>query len=277
MSEHKVSLALAFLESRPESAARLLELDGIDAVADFFVSIPQAYAVPVFKHMIPQYAARLCQRLEKDLMIGILSQMEIKQVAAILRFVEKKQRIAWTKSLPTRIQIGCALLLNYDQDMVGAWVTPHVPIIPFDCTTEEALQYVRLGSEYAPNDFVFAVGSDGILKGKIRLTALLRATSPVPVNAIADTKYQTITARLPILTAAENEDWKSFDSIPVQDRNHKFIGIIRHVDLRRAIDMLTAKQAVDPTNPISVDQVYGTTLLEVFQSMKELVKSDLPK
>ena len=58
MSLQKISLTLAFIESRPEVAARLLEQHVPEEVATFISEIPHTYTIPLLKYALPSRSAR---------------------------------------------------------------------------------------------------------------------------------------------------------------------------------------------------------------------------
>lgn len=276
MSEEKISLALTFLQSYPELAASILEKHEISDVAAFMAEIPPSYATPVLQYMLPQHTARLCNLLERATALVILSRLEVGQVAAIFRYYEKQHRNELLEELPTKTKLGCALLLKYSRDLVGAWITPHIATIPYDYLVEEALNYIQSTPDLIHTDNVFTVNRDRRLEGRIRLTDLLRASPKQSVISLARQKCHTLTARMQIRHAADDKEWKIQDVIPVLNRNQKFIGVLRHVDLRNSLDALETKIArqEDQNSLSNMVQVYGDSLLALFDSLKEMVASD---
>lgn len=272
MSDNKISLALTFLDEQPEAVAGILEQHPVKEVAAFLGAVPQAQAGPVVRKMLPQYTAHLCQHMPKDFIAGVLSRFEINQVTAILRYMDKKQRSELLNQLPTKIQVGCALLLNYSRNMTGAWTTPHVVTMHDDSIVDDVLHRLRTHEDHVHMDYAFVIDRERTLKGRVLLAELLRSGPDLPISAVMQTACQTLSSRMTILKAAEHKDWETYDIIPVVDRNHRFIGALRHMDLRKALDWLEAEQKEEPIEATGIHQVYGHTLLELFRSMKDFVQ-----
>ena len=277
MSEKKITLALAFLQQHPDSAAAILEQHEIPSVATFLSGIPHSYSAPVLQQMLPHYAVRVCETLTRELAVNILSYLEMGQIAAILRYLDKDRRQTLLQDLPSKTQIGCSLLLNYSNEVVGAWITPQMATIPHDCSAGEALNFLKVSPDVVHTDFIYAVTRDRNLKGRIPLVDLLKATVNTPLSNLTKSCKETLSARTRIQQAATHGDWKKFHEIPVINRNQKFIGVLRQIELRKALDHLAPE--TDSKSPIhsinSVGKIYGESLLALFDSMKQIVEADI--
>lgn len=276
MSEDKISLALAFLKARPESAAATLEQHDIEDVAHFLTDIPHSYAAAVIQHLLPHYAARVCKLLSQDSVKGIFSSLGIGHIAAILRYYNKSRRTEFLNELPLQTQLGCSMLLNYSQDLAGAWLTPQIAAIPQDYTAKEALHYLKSTPDLVHTDFIFTLTRDRELKGRIRLVDVLKAKQDTPVKMLAQPRGHTLSARSRLTMVANHEDWKKFHEIPVLNRNQKFVGVLRHIELRKGLDALAPElEAQSPVSPLTrVGKVYVDVFLALFVSMKHIAKTD---
>ncbi len=139
MATQQNDLALAFLQSQPGPAARILEQQPLESVAAFLKEVPPKRAAPVLAKMLPQYTARLLEEVGPEISAGFLLEMELNLVAAILRYSDQDDRRQMLGLLPEKASIGCRLLLHYSQESVGAWMMTQISILPGDCTVEEAL------------------------------------------------------------------------------------------------------------------------------------------
>jgi Mg/Co/Ni transporter MgtE len=277
MSSSKISLALAFVKSHPESVAKILEQHDSKAVAAFIIDIPHSYASPVLHAMLPQQSAQLCKLLKPTAIAGILMHLPATRIVAILRHVSKEQRAAIVLELPTKVQISCALLLAYSTEMVGAWMTPHMFVVPYECTAAEAIAYTKNGNQHAYTDCVFAVDRDGLLKGRIRLTKLLAANADTYVSSIVEACSHTLKARSLIYPISKHAEWGYEEAIPVLNKDARLIGVLRHVDLRRyqakpADNVGTQTEDLPITGLV---QIYGHCLKALITSMKGCVETDI--
>ncbi|MGZ0655391.1 magnesium transporter MgtE N-terminal domain-containing protein [Coraliomargarita sp. W4R72] len=278
MSEPKISLALAFIKTHPESVAKILEQHDPKDVAEFIADIPRSYASPVIQAMLPLQSARFCRRLDPESVAGLLRHLPASRIVAILRQIKKESRAAIIRELPTKVEISCTLLLNYSTEMVGAWMTPHVITIPYECTASEAITYVKAADVYAYTDYVFAVERDGQLKGRIRMTELLLASPNTYLSAITEPCSFTVTGRSLIYPLSKHSEWNAMEALPVLNKHAQLIGVLRHVELRKYLDKPLSDGAAynsDDGPLIGIFQIYGHCLKSLIHSMKDCIESDI--
>lgn len=272
MTNKKIDLALAFLESQPAVAAYVLEQQSMEEVASFFNDIPHTYAAPVLEKMLPQYTAKLCLLLEPTLCAGVLAQMEISLAAAILRHSSQEMRKKILILLPEKTKIACKLLLNYSEDSVGAWMVAHVATLPNDCTAGDALK--RLASEEASvdSDAIYVVDRERHLQGLISSAALLRANPDTSITSVMQKKPAILQGRASLFSIKNHDGWTSYDTLPVMNRTNQLVGMLRHVDLRKGLDQITTTihtpHGGDPITNIC--EVYGGSLLALFNTIGEM-------
>ena len=278
MSESKISLAIAFIQSHPDSVAKILEQHDSKDVADFLAGIPHPLASPVLQAMLPQQSAHLCKLLDAGKVAGMLMHLPSSRIVAILRHVGKQKRAAIIAELPAKVEISCALLLNYSTEMVGAWMTPHILTVPHESTASEAIAYTKTGNAHAYTDYVFAVERDSQLKGRIPLTKLLAASPNTYVSALTEECRFTITALSLIYSLSKNAEWDDEEAIPVLNKNTQLVGVLRHIDLRKYLD----KPFDQSSNLKSEDapltglvQIYGHCLKTLMVSMKDCIETDI--
>lgn len=278
MSKPKISLALAFIKAHPDSVAKILEQHGSKDVAEFIADIPHAHASPVLQAMLPQQSAQLCKLLSVEVVAGMLMHLPSSRIVAILRHVKKEQRTAIIQELPTKVEISCALLLNYSTEMVGAWMTPHILTVPYECTASEAIAYTKTGDTHAYADYIFAVERDGQLKGRIRLTNLLAANSNTYVSSMTEECSHTITARSLIYSLSKHAEWGNEEAIPVLNKDTRLVGVLRHVDLRKYQDKPFDRDIGingEDTPITGLVQIYGHCLKALMHSMKSCIETDI--
>ena len=105
MTDQKIDLALAFLQSHPDAAAGILEQQPLEQVVAFIQTIPHTHAALVLEKMLPHYTARLCNALDPITCAGFLSTMPASLVAAILRCCGKKVRKKILEHLPEKTKL----------------------------------------------------------------------------------------------------------------------------------------------------------------------------
>ncbi len=266
MSAQKIDLALAFLQSRPDSAAAVLEQQPAENVAAFLCDVPGSQAAAVLKRMLPQYIAAVCRQLEPSVSARFLSEMDTGLVAAVLRRFDSALSRAVLERLPERIKMACRLLLRYSADAVGAWMVVDIMTLPVDCTAAEACTRLASGQGLLDSDAVHVVDRDGRLQGVIGITRLLSAAPDTAILSIATKNPEALSGRAALLSVVDHPVWVQKDTVAVLNRKQQIVGMLRHVDLRRGLDEVSGTRAWPGSSDALAGflDVYGTSLLALF-------------
>jgi len=276
MVNHKIDLALAFLQSQPGSAAAVLEQQPVDYVSEFLKDVPYTHAAAVLRKMLPQYVARICNNLDPAVSASFLSAMEVSQVAAIMRHSDKGLNKEILELLPERTKIACKLLLTYAENVVGAWMEVNITTLPDDCTVEDALSRLASEDTIINSDAVHVVDRERKLQGLVGVANLLRTSSNTPITKVMEKKCDAISGRTALMTAANHPVWAHQDTVAVINRNNQMVGVLRHTDLRKGLDgissTITASSGNDPLTGIY--EVYGRSLLALFSTISEAASAN---
>lgn len=279
MVDQESTLAIAFIRNHPAAAARTLERHDLAQVAEFISSLPRSCAAQLVPRLLPQYLGRLCGYLETSSIVELLAEQELSFVAAVMRYLAPEVRDRVLAGLSPKRRTACNLLLSFTDDTVGAWQTPLVATVPDDCQVSEALHHIRVAGELLHSDYVFIVDRERFLRARVRNVELLRAVPDLPIMEIAETGLHALPGRLSLYRAAEHPDWAGVDVMPVINRRQQFIGIIRHVDLRKGLEQLSAgalgSQAREPISGLL--EVYGDAMLALFNSFGDTFDSGTRK
>ena len=280
MSLQKISLSLAFIESRPEVAARLLEQHNPEEIATFIEEIPHTYTIPLLKYALPSRSARWLAALSVENSTGLLSRLPVTQCVANLRFFSKTQRKNILQKMPTGMQVSCKLLLSYSEDMVGAWMSPYVLTIPHDVTGVEALNYIK-SENNPPSGIAYVIDRNRQLQGQILITQLLATDSNIPVDSLMTPSPRPLNSRSLVRQALERSEWGRHEALPVVNKSQQLIGVLRHLDLRRSLEV-DISAPVNLPNPSSSSppftgliKVYMHSLNTLGQILKNCIKTDL--
>lgn len=272
MSEHNISLALAFLEAQPEEAAGVLEMHELDDVAAFFANVPYTYAGPVLEKMLPRFAARLCYKLKPEISAGFLSQMKISLATSILRHASADVRKNIFEQLPEKTTVACKLFLTYAEDMVGAWMDTQIVMMPDDINVEQAK--ARLKADNLDNDIemIYVVDRERNLIGSVGAYQLLKEKPSTALSAIMMHNSFVLHGRSSLLSIKKHEGWDTTDVLPVYDRNNHLIGTLRHLDLRKGLNQLskTIRSKHKSGAMSEIGNAYGKSLLALLNSASEI-------
>ena len=277
MTEQPANLALTFLESHPAAAARILEQRPVREVASFLAWTPPDYAAPVLQRMAPQVIARLCRQLDTSTAAALLRPLDTGLVTAVLRNLKPKLREGLLQEFSMARRGACQLLLRYSENTVGAWMTPEVITVADDTRAAEALAGLTNADSRDQTGFLFVVGRDRALRGRLHYAQLLRASEGQPVTGLLEASTRALPGMISIRQAAAHPDWSDYDVLPVVDRKHRFIGALRHSDLRRALAQIQVRHETrvgeDPLSGL-ID-VYGHCLLALFDTLGDFSDPDV--
>lgn len=276
MEERKISLALAFLRERPKSAASTLEQHDVRDVVEFLESIPVSYGSTVLECMIPHFAARICKTISPTVATSMLATLEPNQVANILRYSDKQKRQDVLQALPAKSKRTCKLLLSFSQNSIGAWISPSPDTIPLDYDVEQVLEYLKKLPAKSDSAYLYVLDRENLLVGRIHYTDILKSPPSKKIETLLEPNCPSLHGRTQVNHAAEDALWESADALPVVNQKGHFVGIMRHLDLRKALAFLSAKNATQSADPILDNNIvaYGGALLACFHAMGDMVETD---
>lgn len=271
MAERKIDLAVSFIQSHPNDAARIAEHLEPEAVASLLHRLPTEPAALLLQSMLPQYTARVTAQLDSSRAAELLPRMDQGLVVVVLRHLGRRVRRNLLESMPARSQATSALLLNYAPDTVGAWMNVQEFTLPEDCTAGEALERLSAEPGSSRSAPLFVLGRDLRVRGVVQVGELLRAAATNPILSLAESPPPALLGRATLLSVQDHRAWESADVVPVLNRNHQFIGTLSHARLRRGLaetsNVLPEPAGHDAISGIS--EVYGGTLFALFESLGE--------
>ena len=236
-------LTLTYLDAHPGDAARVLERMSAQDCAALLARVPARVAAPVLAAMLPTAAARQLAALEDAPAMALLAALGPQPAVTILRYVAEPRRLRLLEGLPTATALTSRLLLDYQEDAVGAWTDPEVTALLPETRVDEALERVRNGDALHV-ERVYVVNAEQKLLGMLDLATLLRAPAS---SRIADLSLRTstvIAANTPLAGAARHRGWGGSATMVVVDRSGHLIGVLRREALMRALARNPSTQAV---------------------------------
>jgi len=267
-------LTLAFLETHPDDAARVLErLDPVQA-ATLFDTLPARLAAPVLARMLSAYAARILTQMSDERATGLVRRLNTQAGAAVLRHLPGPQQRYLLKQLPTASSVAYRLLLAYPEDSVGALADLQVPAYTPESGAKEVLARLR-HSTWNHSDFLYVVDPDKRLKGSVRLADLLHADGATSLSQIMSTPVPTLSALATLLSTAEHPGWNDYHALPVVDRHAHFVGALRHTALMQALAHLRV-QAPDTAAVTGLLETLGGAYWFAVSNLLQVAVSALP-
>lgn len=234
-------LSYAYLDAHPAEAARVLERLTTTDCAAFFAATPTRLAVPVLRQMLPLIAARCLERLDDETASGLLRGVGPQAGAAMLRHVPEARRAPLLGQLATTAAIAFRLLLSYSADTVGGWMDPHALAVPAEATVREALEHVRRADAKTAGE-LYVLDNDQRLGGAVALPELLRADTDHRLGGIARPAPHALPARAPLTAVRNHRGWEEHRALPVVERGERFVGVLSHGVMMRALARDTGRQ-----------------------------------
>lgn len=227
-------LTLAYLESRPASAAKVLEdLDAGDAAA-FLGDVPARLAAPVVAEMVPWSAAGCLELLSPDTAAATLRNMPYQTGTSILRLIPKDRFDAILESLPQRLARDFRRSLGYPRGTVGAWMDHTVPTFSEGDSVADGIRYAKRRRGRI-DSHIFVVGERGRFAGAVSVSDLLRHDPKTPLSQILDRDVRALSNRAMLAAVSNQPDWDSYPMLPVVGRRNNVLGALGRKTLRRGL------------------------------------------
>jgi magnesium transporter len=233
----RMSLARAFAAGYPMEAAAALEPRSAEEVAQVFHAIPPETAASVLFRMAPGPAANTVERLDVEYAASVFSKLTIDAALPLLRRVTAQRRDAIIEALPAEQADAVKAVIGFPTGSAGALMDPRAIALPADLTVEEALKVVRREAEHAHYN-LYVVDRDRALLGVLNLRELMLAGPRDRLEAITRPALHRLLPNADRYAIVAHPGWRDVHSLPVVDRDGRFLGALRYRTLRRLEDEL---------------------------------------
>ena len=225
--ENDMAAALESLDGRQQD--RLCSLLQNDELADL---LPYAEDPAPWLDRLP-----LLRRVQ------VLSHADAADAADYLQLLPRSQRDSLLELLSPEARQAIALLVSFDEDSIGRYMTTNYISIPASADVRTAMK--TLVSQAADNDNIatlYVVDQAGRLAGAIDLKDLIIAREGTPLDDITASSYPYVYADEDVDQCLDRLSDYSEDSIPVLDESHRLQGVLTAQDLA---DLLEEKRGDD--------------------------------
>ncbi|MEX1197388.1 MAG: CBS domain-containing protein [Pseudohongiellaceae bacterium] len=273
------ALALTFIRSYPAAAARLLEGQEAGQTAALINAVPIRQLDGLVPGMLPFYVGQVCAHLNPERAASLLGETDPSYIAAVLRNMPKQLQSRILGHLPKTRRSEALLLLNFNENEVGSRMTPHIVPLPEDSDVVSAREYIRKGELFDRSDRLFVVNRQRLLVGNVSYQALVQARKKDDFRKLINYSNDALLSRMTIQTAFQYPAWSGTDTMPVVNRNQQFVGAIRHVDLRSALEQLSRSTDSDTgDSPLAgLASAYGNTFLALFNTVEAVLTDSRDK
>lgn len=264
MTTAKLSLALHFLKEQPQAAARQLERESPQKVADLLCQAPAGVAANTLAAMMPDHAARILALMTDEQISRLFFELKSADIATILRHIDDHRRAHYFTLLTPRKKSACQRLLSYPEYTVGAWLETNLLMLTDTMSAQEAVLRIRK-STAANLQHCFVVNQKRQLIGPVSMYKLLNASESTLVSRLIEQPAAGLNGFTELGAAINLDDWQQYDSMPVVNYDNELIGVIHHHQVRHALNKQGAQK--QGALPYEVLNAYGAsigTLLDLF-------------
>jgi Mg/Co/Ni transporter MgtE len=227
-------LTLAFLQQRPESAARTLEgLTAADA-AEILRRMPARISAPVAAAMSSLSAARCAAELPAGAAAALCAALSWSDAAALLRQLQPQARLTVLAELPEKLARRFSRSLAYADDVVGAWIELDVPAVPDDRNVGEALQLLANSPAHSGSHLLLTDVAQRY-KGTIPLGALVKSAATAALSELAQRDVQPLRDSASLISVTENPGWDLATVLPVVSHRGELLGGLSRRTLHKAM------------------------------------------
>ena len=225
-----IPLTLAFMDSRPEAAARELEDMPAEDAAALFAMVPARIGAEVLRLMAAQGAARCVEILPAERGAGLLRELPFVDAATLFRNLPAGVRGAVSEDLPAGLARDLRLAVSYPVGTVGAVMDQAAITVADTRTAEDAIKLLRRRRRKAV-DHLFVVDGGGRYVGMARTGDILRADGKARMDGLMDTAVTPLSNRATLASVLGNPQWNSSLALPVVGRTGNFLGALSRAAL----------------------------------------------
>ena len=227
------ALTIAYLEKRPQSAARVLAAMNPADAAAFLETIPTRFAVRSLSVMGPWAAAPLFLRMSATHGAALLREMALPEATAILRILSADRRLSLLNEVSKDLRRDLEISLSFPGDTVGAHMITAVLALTQSHTISDALAQIR-HSQSEDADTVFVIDDRRRPVGGITAGMLLQYHPDTPLGDVMDGAIGSLPARARLASVSDLAAWDEWHTLPIVNRNKELIGGLKRRSVRAA-------------------------------------------
>lgn len=222
-------LTIAYIEGKPERAARTLETLNTDDAAALLATLPMRTAAIALGRMSPWSAAQCIEAIAVERGAGIIEQLLFQDGAAILRMVSDTYRAAIFKAMPSSLARAFENSLAFPKGTVGAHMNKLSPSMEETRSVADALKFARQ-KRRPKGDYIYVTDASRLYLGVVRISELLRQDGKVSLAEIMEKDIHPLLARASLSSIETAPQWNDHSVLPVVGRKGNFLGALSRHD-----------------------------------------------
>ncbi|HMB71618.1 MAG TPA: CBS domain-containing protein [bacterium] len=224
-------LAVRFAADHPGEAAAVLEPRPPEDAARALAALPPAVAAQVIRRMAPAAAARAAEHADAAEAGRILGHLTTDTAIPVLRRISPARRQAVADALPREHAEAVRAVLAFPAGTAGASMDPRHLALPADLTVKDTLEAMRRDPEHAHYN-VYVVDRDQRLVGVLNLQEILAASPGDRLAERMKSPEHRLDADAGHHAILRHPGWRHVHSLPVVDRDGRYLGALRYRALR---------------------------------------------
>jgi Mg/Co/Ni transporter MgtE len=266
LSALDTELLRAWLRSEPHVCADALPRLAADDREALLVAVNADELERIVKHApVWWLASTISDHVDLDWSVAIGQAGAHPNVIHTLRVLSHGVREALLARVPPRPRTRIHRALALPKDRVWSILDEHVRVCHPDELVTNVVQ--RFATDQPTDDpWVYVTNVDDHYVGQLPILSLVQATPDVPVRDIPFVDRPRISAALLLTDALRRANWQDFDSLPAQDEQGRFAGVLRLGALARALGFDDTDTTARPFSLVSALLSLWTQLLITFIS-----------
>jgi magnesium transporter len=229
LSAHDVSARLvqSWVQLYPEETAREVERLEREVAIEILLQLEPVAAGNLLEAMLPEYAARILKALPDETVPKLVMRMDpVRAAMAMLRLAKERQE-AILQALPPMVAEEMRELMVYPADSAGGLMDPRVMSFRKSTHAGEALEVIRASRLTKVID-VYLVDDHGILNGCVSLQDIALADPKTHLGDFARKVPGSVPAVEPAEEVVRLFEEKKVSSVPIVDFEGKLLGVVRY-------------------------------------------------
>lgn len=222
-------LAEIFAVNHGVEAARVLASVDPTVVARFLESVDPAVAAVLTGNMSPSDAARCVAQMDTGDATRLPQPWGLHRSVSILRLLDPMVRDAIVAGLPREFAAAIERRLRYPKGSAGWMADCSIEANPETMSVAEAKK--RGHDPRIP--YLYVVDSEQKLTGTVHLVDLTTAPDNEALIRIAKRSPLRVSAQTGAAELVSHRAWAEFDVLPVIDDRGRYLGVLRHKNLRQ--------------------------------------------
>jgi magnesium transporter len=220
-------LMQSYVQIYPEETAREVERLELEVAIDILVQLEASVAGSLLESMLPEYASRILHALPPDSVTKFVMRMDPVRAAMAMLRLPKDEQEAILKGLPQMVAEEMRELMVYPADSAGGLMDPRVMSFRKTTLAGEALDAIRASRLTKVID-VYLVDERGILNGYVSLQDIALANPKTLLGDFARKVPGSVPAVEPAEEVVTLFEEKKVSSVPIVDFEGKLLGVVRY-------------------------------------------------